>query len=213
MLPLLHNLCSHHLVLTSVSQHCVPISLPSVSLYLIPPTVSQILFSGVYLPVSCSHFPSLSSPGIFPPHFGSCFPKFKYLFFHQATVLLLGSMIFPGGQEIRDEEAGWGRLRLLTEGLGMPERLSDVEGWNRDLLGSKDLNEGGGSAPGFCWAVASPGWREGRKESDSMIEAPFFSVALGTGFWWCGRFGPNRAGLRALERAPSVQLSCSRDLC
>lgn len=122
-------------------------------------------------------------------------------------------MIFPGGQEIRDEEAGWGRLRLLTEGLGMPERLSDVEGWDRDLLGSKDLNEGGGSAPGFCWAVASPGWREGRKESDSMIEAPFFSVALGTGFWWCGRFGPNRTGLRALERAPSVQLSCSRDLC
>lgn len=162
LLPLLHNSCSHHLVLIiSVSQLCVPISLPSVSLYLIPPTVSQILFLGVFLPISCSHF---CNPHPCPvqessnPHFGSYFPKFKYLFPHQATVLLLGSMIFPGGQEIRDEEAGRGRQRLLTEGLGMPERLTDVEGWDRDLLGSKDLNEGGGSTPGFCWAVANPGW-------------------------------------------------------
>lgn len=36
----------------------------------------------------------------------------------------------------------------------MPERLSDVEGLDRDLLGSEDLNEGGRSAVGFCWAAA-----------------------------------------------------------
>lgn len=84
----------------------------------------------------------------------------------------------------------------------MPERLSDVEGWHRDLLGSKDLNEGGGSAPGFCWAVASPGSGERRKESGSMIEAPFFSVPLGTGFWWCRRFRPKQDRSKGSRKGP-----------
>lgn len=139
----------------------VPICV-STSLHLIPPTVSQALFSGVYLPVPVPMFsiPILawSSVTRLPililvsdlilngSYSSTSLP-------HQTPVLLLGSFDLSRRARAKREGSRVGQAGTLTESSRMPERLSDAEGLDRDFLGSKDLKVED-LLPRFCSSVA-----------------------------------------------------------
>lgn len=72
-----------------------------------------------------------------------------------------------------------GHAGTLTEGIGIPKRLNDVEGLDWDLLGSKGL-EGGGCAPGISRAVI----RDGGNVEMKVVLFFFFGGAV--------RFGPRQ---------------------
>lgn len=83
-----------------------------------------------------------------------------------------------------------GHAGTLTEGIGIPKRLNDVEGLDWGLLGSKDSRVEDLSAPGISRAVVRDG-RECGNESGPNDRGSF-SVAMGPVFLffvfcWCSK--------------------------